>query len=79
MSARILIVEDEDRLRRVVELQLRSSGYEVDMAATAELALPMVDKADLILTDLRLPGMDGLAFLTQLRQRQEKLLVLNCP
>lgn len=70
MSARILIVEDEDRLRRVVELQLRSSGYEVDMAATAELALPMVDKADLILTDLRLPGMDGLAFLTQLRQRQ---------
>lgn len=70
MSARILIVEDEDRLRRVVELQLRSSGYEVEMAATAELALPVADKADLILTDLRLPGMDGLAFLTQLRQRQ---------
>ena len=70
MSARILIVEDEDRLRRVVELQLRSAGYETELAATAELALPVAEKADLILTDLRLPGMDGLAFLAQLRQRQ---------
>ncbi len=70
MSARILIVEDEDRLRRVVELQLRSAGYETELAATAELALPAAEKADLILTDLRLPGMDGLAFLAQLRQRQ---------
>jgi DNA-binding NtrC family response regulator len=70
MSSRILIVEDEDRLRRVIELQLRSGGYEVEMAATAELALSAADRADLILTDLRLPGMDGLAFLTQLRQRQ---------
>ena len=70
MSARILIVEDEDRLRRVIELQLRSGGYDVELAATAELALSAVDRADLILTDLRLPGMDGLAFLALLRQRQ---------
>ena len=70
MSSRILVVEDEDRLRRVVELQLRTAGYEVDLAATAELALPAAERADLILTDLRLPGMDGLAFLAQLRQRQ---------
>ena len=70
MSARILIVEDEDRLRRVIELQLRSSGYDVELAATAELAVSAAERADLILTDLRLPGMDGLAFLKQLRQRQ---------
>jgi DNA-binding NtrC family response regulator len=70
MSSRILIVEDEDRLRRVVELQLRTAGYDVELAATAELALSAAERADLILTDLRLPGMDGLAFLAQLRQRQ---------
>ncbi len=70
MSSRILIVEDEDRLRRVIELQLRSSGYEVEMAATAELAMVAAERADMILTDLRLPGMDGLAFIAQLRQRQ---------
>ena len=70
MSSRILIVEDEDRLRRVIELQLRSAGYEIEMAATAELAMTAAERADMILTDLRLPGMDGLAFIAQLRQRQ---------
>ena len=70
MSSRILIVEDEDRLRRVIELQLRSAGYEIEMAATAELAMTAAERADMILTDLRLPGMDGLAFIGQLRQRQ---------
>ena len=70
MSSRILIVEDEDRLRRVIELQLRSAGYEIEMAATAELAMTAAERADMILTDLRLPGVDGLAFIAQLRQRQ---------
>ena len=69
MSARILVVEDEDRLRRVVELELRSAGFEVDTAATAELALPNADRAALVLTDLRLPGMDGLGLLAELRKR----------
>ncbi|MFN7924451.1 MAG: sigma-54 dependent transcriptional regulator [Bryobacteraceae bacterium] len=76
MSQRILIVEDEDRLRRVVELQLRTAGYEIEMAATAELALPMAERADLILTDLRLPGMDGLAMIEQLRQRNSQVPVI---
>jgi DNA-binding NtrC family response regulator len=75
-TARILIVEDEDRLRRVIELQLRSSGYEVDLAATAELALPMAERAHLVITDLRLPGMDGLAFLGDLRQRHVNVPVV---
>ncbi|MCC6536463.1 MAG: sigma-54-dependent Fis family transcriptional regulator [Bryobacterales bacterium] len=70
MSARILVVEDEDRLRRVIELQLRSAGYEVELAATAELAMNAAANADLILTDLRLPHMDGLTFLTELRRKQ---------
>ena len=68
-DGRILVVEDEDKLRRVVQLQLESSGYEVDGAPSAEQALPLATVADLVLTDLRLPGMDGLEFVTELHAR----------
>ena len=70
MKPRILIVEDEEKLRRVMELQLRSGGYEVDQARTAEEALTMTPSASVILSDLRLPGMSGLDLLTQLKRQQ---------
>ncbi len=63
MSRRVLVIEDEEKLRRVVQLQLQSSGYEVEQAATAEEGLLLAERADLVLTDLRLPGMNGLEFL----------------
>src|SRR3982751_256298 len=66
-SQRILIVEDEDKLRRVLQLQLKSLGYEVDEAATAEQGLISAANADLVITDLRLPGMDGIAFIRQMQ------------
>ena len=53
MKKRILVVEDEEKLRRVIELQLTSAGFDVDKAATAEEALKIVDRADLVLTDLQ--------------------------
>ena len=68
-SGRILVVEDEDKLRRVVQLHLESAGFEVDGAPTAEQALPLASFANLIVTDLRLPGMDGLQFIQQLQSR----------
>ncbi|MEZ5351293.1 MAG: sigma-54 dependent transcriptional regulator [Bryobacteraceae bacterium] len=69
MSARILVIEDEERLRRVIELQLRSADYEVELAGSAEAGLAMTSRADLILTDLRLPGTDGLTLIGQIRGR----------
>jgi DNA-binding NtrC family response regulator len=69
MKRRILVVEDEDRLRRVIELQLISAGFEVEQAGTAEAALPRIDRADLILTDLRLPGMSGLEMLALIQKQ----------
>ena len=60
MKKRVLVVEDEEKLRRVIELQLTTSGFDVDKAATAEEGVKVVDRADLVLTDLRLPNMDGL-------------------
>ncbi len=76
MKSRILIVEDEDKLRRVLELQLRSADFEVDQAATAEDGLKLVDRADLVLTDLRLPGMNGLELIRLIRRQNTRTPIL---
>jgi len=78
-SGRILLVEDEDKLRRVVQLHLESSGFEVDGAASAEQALAQAAAADLIITDLRLPGMDGLQLIQALQARgiQAAIIVIT--
>lgn len=67
MAQRILIVEDEDKLRRVLSLHLQGEGFETDEARTAEEALPLADRAGLVLTDLRLPTVDGLTLMDRLR------------
>jgi DNA-binding NtrC family response regulator len=70
MSAgKVLVVEDEEKLRRVIQLELESNGYEVDGTPSAEKGLALATVADLILTDLRLPGMDGLQFISELHNR----------
>jgi len=76
MKKRILVVEDEEKLRRVIELQLTSAGFEVDKAATAEDALKIVDRADMVLTDLKLPNMDGLEFLGLIRRQNSVVPVV---
>src|SRR5215467_6285620 len=76
MKKRILVVEDEDKLRRVIELQLIAAGFDVDKAATAEEALKIVDRADMVLTDLKLPGMDGLEFLGLIRRQNSVVPVV---
>src|SRR5438477_2115810 len=69
MKKRILVVDDEDKLRRVIELHLLSAGFEVDKARSAEEALKIVDRADMVITDLRLPSMDGLQLLSLIRRQ----------
>ena len=64
MSAgRILVVDDEPQLRRIMRTTLTSAGYEVDDAKTGEEALEKVRayRPDLILLDINMPGMGGLA------------------
>ncbi|MFT3859360.1 MAG: response regulator [Aquabacterium sp.] len=68
-SKRILVIEDSGTFRTVVRIALQRSGYEVFEAATAEAACEMLDGRDirLVVSDLNLPGMDGLGFVRHLR------------
>jgi DNA-binding NtrC family response regulator len=76
MKKRILVVEDEDKLRRVLELQLVSAGFDVDKAASAEEGIKVADRADLVLTDLKLPNMDGLQLLALIRRQNAQVPVI---
>ena len=76
MKQRVLVVEDEEKLRRVVQLQLQSAGFDVDQAGSAEEGLRAADRADLIITDLKLPGMDGLELLSNLRRQNSNTPVI---
>ncbi|HEY7855727.1 MAG TPA: sigma-54 dependent transcriptional regulator [Terriglobales bacterium] len=70
--ANILIVDDEAKILRLLDLQLGQEGHSTSTAATAELGLRLLQQqpVDLILTDLRLPGMDGLEFLQAAKRLQ---------
>ncbi len=82
MTKKILIVDDEAKMRRVLELQLTGAGYEVTKAASAEDGLKALDMPGtgpdfaLALTDLRLPGIDGVEFLRRIRRRFPSLPVI---
>ena len=73
---KILVVEDEEKLRRVIELQLLGEGHEVLTASSAEQALKKLESADLVLTDLKMPGMDGLTLLAHITKDSPSIPVI---
>jgi type IV pilus assembly protein PilB len=68
--SRILVVDDDQALRELLEETLRSEGYDVTTAANGQEALASVhrDHPDLVLTDLQMPVLDGLELLKRLRK-----------
>jgi DNA-binding NtrC family response regulator len=66
----ILIIEDEAKLRRLIELQLAEEGFHAESAGDAEAGLQLLSKKpfDLIITDFKLPGMTGLEFLQAVKR-----------
>ena len=69
LSLRILIVEDHEDLADALRTNLRSEGYRASVASDGRQALAMVraDPPDMIVLDLGIPGIDGLALLSRLR------------
>jgi two-component system NtrC family response regulator len=66
---RILVVDDDESLRRVTQVQLEEEGYTVTTAASAEEALAFLsaNSENLVITDLRMPGLSGVDLLKQIR------------
>jgi DNA-binding NtrC family response regulator len=77
-AGRILIVEDRDSLRRMLERALGQEGYEVTTAADGQAALRLLAERgfDLVLTDLKLPDLSGIEVLAASRQVQPRVPVV---
>lgn len=75
---RILIVDDESSIRIVLETILTDAGYEVMSAASGEDALKLVrsEKFHLVITDLIMPGSDGIEIILSLRGTQPNLRII---
>ena len=82
--ARILIVDDEAYIRRVVELKLKNKGHEVITAANGMEGLEKFKlyKPEIIITDIKMPGMDGQVLCQQINNtKNEKphlIVVVTC-
>ncbi len=70
---RLLIIEDDDDLRKALKMSLKQQGYEIATAATGPKGLEKARSGghDLIILDLMLPGMDGLSLVRALRQTSQ--------
>lgn len=74
----ILIVEDEAKMRRLLELNLGDDGFTTLSAGDAETGMKLLreNTVDLVLTDLKLPGMNGLEFLQAVKRQNPALPVV---
>jgi two-component system, chemotaxis family, chemotaxis protein CheY len=70
--AKVLIIDDSITMRQMVAFTLEKAGHEVQMADSGLAALKITDKErfDLFITDLNMPGMNGLELIKELRMRQ---------
>lgn len=74
--ALILVVEDEPRIAQMLRDVLEAGGYGVDLAANGRLALDKIEARayDLIISDLRMPALDGVGLYREITRRQPELL-----
>jgi two-component system, OmpR family, response regulator MtrA len=75
---RLLLVEDDPRIRGALVLGLADEGYEVDEAGSGEAAVQLLDREsyDVVLLDLMLPGMDGFAVCRFVRARGDLPIIM---
>ncbi len=80
MKPKILVVDDEESIRLLYQAELEESGYEVQTAANAREALEMLSRSrpDLVIMDIKMPGMSGLEALVQIKEQDRSLPVILC-
>ena len=74
-AARILVIDDDENIRKVLETILEDEGYIVETAETAKKGIEESEKAfyNLALIDVRLPDMEGIELLSKLRNTKPKM------
>ncbi len=74
----ILLIDDDDSLRRVMEYSLAEAGYRIQAAASGEEGLRLLEKEifDAVVTDITMPGMSGMEVLARVHERDERLPVV---
>ncbi len=77
-TGKVLVVEDDDSLRRVTQLHLEKLGFSTSATASAEEALRILGESpyDVLLTDLHLPGMSGVELLKQVKVDHPETIVI---
>ncbi|HCZ12681.1 MAG TPA: hypothetical protein DHV16_10645 [Nitrospiraceae bacterium] len=80
-KARILVIDDEEIVRISCERTLVPDGYEIDTAASGKEGLERLEKGeyDLVLVDLKMPGMSGIEFLVNIKSRRpdQKVMIMT--
>ncbi|MCE7948353.1 MAG: DNA-binding response regulator [Chloroflexi bacterium CFX4] len=77
-EAHILVVDDEGAIRYSISKTLQRVGYQVSSAASGEEALAMLDETlfDVVLTDIRMPGLSGVELLAKIKERAPDAIVI---
>ena len=77
-NIRLLVVDDEDRIRRLLKMYLEREEYTIDEAANGEdaLELALANEYDLILLDLMMPGKDGIEVCKELREKKATPVIM---
>ncbi len=78
MSAKILVVDDESKMRRILQMFFEENGFSVVQAENGEVALEKIgsSRPDLMLCDIRMPRLDGIELLRRAKSFQEDLPVI---
>ncbi|MBE6041118.1 MAG: response regulator transcription factor, partial [Clostridiales bacterium] len=78
MTDKILIVEDEEKITRFIELELQHEGYEVTKCGDGRTGLELAEGGDfsLVLLDIMLPGLNGLEVLRRLRRSSDVPVIM---
>lgn len=78
IGKRVLVVDDEESLRRVTQLKLQQAGYEASTAADGAAALELLARnpQDLVITDMKMPGMSGIDLLRKIKEDYPETIVI---
>lgn len=78
MSPKVVVVDDPDMIREVLVETLQLSGYEAFQASNGDEGLRLVEEhcPELVITDIRMPGMDGFEFSRKIRETSEARIIM---